>query len=418
LNRFDQDQPEITTLSAIFSSLDLNVTRSGESIDWRGRVTVDQLYDLVGEEEGGPGNREYVSYAYTDVSGVQDDWFVRAGRQTLHNWGVLGRFDGAHASYDWAPNRRVHAMIGFPVESTRNPVETDREFIGAAVDFDQLIGRWDFSPYVIQQTIGGIADRQAVGVDINYFDDARTLTSMLDYDIEYGELNTVLVFGTWRLANRVTLTGFFDQRASPVLTTRNALIGQPVSTIEEMLLVWTEDEVRQIARERTADGRTLTLGVAAPLAERWQVNADVTVTEIGESVASAGVAAVPGTGPQNYLSASFVGSALFASNDVSIISLRVGDAEEFTSQQLSWDLRFPVGRKLRLNPRLRLGVWESPTTNRRRETIAPSLRLLLNTSRHYRLELEVGNDYLTRTDSGGEQEATGKFMYLGYRADF
>jgi hypothetical protein len=241
---------------------------------------------------------------------------------------------------------------------------------------------------------------------------------MVDYDVDYGELNTALVFGTWRLKNRITLSALLDQRTSPVLTTRNALIGQPVSTIDELLLVWTEDEIRQIARERTADGRTTTFGIAAPIAERWQVNADVTLAEIGDSVASAGVAAVPGTGVQTYYSASFVGSALFGTSDVSIFNLRTGKSDEFTSQQLTWDLRLPVGRKLRINPRLKLGVWESPTTGRRRESIAPSLRLLLNTARHYRLELEVGNDALTRTDTGGEQEATGRFFNLGYRADF
>jgi hypothetical protein len=236
--------------------------------------------------------------------------------------------------------------------------------------------------------------------------------------VEYGQLNTALLFGTWRLDNRLTLTAMYDQRSSPVLTTRNALIGQPVTTIDELLLVWTEDEIRQIARERTADGRTMTFGVAAPLAQRWQVNADVTMTEIEASVASAGVAAVPGTGVQTYYSTTFVGSALFGASDVSIFNVRIGRADDFTSSQLTWDLRFPVGRKLRLNPRLRLARWESPFTNRSRESIAPSLRLLLNTSRHYRLELEVGNDTLTRTDNGGEQEATGQFVYLGYRADF
>jgi hypothetical protein len=418
LNQFDEDQPEVVTLSALLSDLDLSVARSGNFVDLRGRVTVNHLHDLLGEDEGGPGDRQRISYAYLDAAGVQDDWSVRVGRQSLHNWGVLGRFDGAHATYDWRPERRVHVMTGFPVESTRNSVETARRFVGAAVDFDALVGRWDFSPFVSSQTIDGIKDRTAVGLDARYFDDERSLTGMIDYDLDYGQLNTALVFGTWRLANRLTLTGLYDQRSSPVLTTRNALIGQPVTTVDELLLVWSEDEIRQIARERTADGRTFTFGVAAPIAERWQVNADVTVTEIGETVASAGVAAVPSTGTQTYYSASFVGSTLFAANDVSIFNVRVGDAADFVSRQITWDLRLPVGRKLRVNPRLRVGVWESPTTGRRRETIAPSLRLLLNLPRHYRLELEMGNDFLTRTDSGGEQEATGKFLYLGYRADF
>jgi hypothetical protein len=418
LNRFDEGQPQITTLSALFTDLDWSVSRSGTTLDWRGRITLNHLHDLIGEEEGGPGDRKRVSYAYLDLAGVQDDWSLRFGRQTLHNWGVLGRFDGAHATYGWAPERRVHVMTGFPVESTRSSVETSRQFIGAAVDFERLIGEWTVSPFVTQQTIDGIADRRAVGVDVRYFDERRSFTSMLDYDIDYGELNTALLFGTWRLNNRVTLTGLFDQRASPVLTTRNALIGQPVTTIDELLLVWTEEEVRQIARERTADGRTLTFGVAAPIAERWQINADVTLTEIGDSVGSAGVAAVPGTGVQTYYSASFVGSALLATNDVSIFNVRVGESAEFTSSQITWDLRLPIGRTLRINPRLRVGLWESPVTRRRRETITPSLRLLVNMARRYRLELEAGTDNMLRTDAGGEQEATGRFVNLGYRADF
>jgi tetratricopeptide (TPR) repeat protein len=418
VNRFDEDQAEVTTLSALFTDLDFSVGQRGTAVDWRGRLTVSHLHDLIGEEGGGPGDREYISYAYADVGGVQDEWSVRVGRQTLHNWGILGRFDGAHGTYGWSSDRRVHVMAGYPVESTRDTIETSRQFVGAAVDFDQLIGEWTVSPFVMQQTIGGIADRKAVGVDMRYFDERRSFTSMLDYDLDYGQLNTALVFGTWRLDSRVTLTAMYDQRSSPVLTTRNALIGQPVTTIDELLLVWTEDEIRQIARERTADGRTMTFGVAAPLAERWQVNADVTATEIGPSIASVGVAAMPGTGVQTYYSTTFVGSALFGVSDVSIFNVRVGRADDFTSSQLTWDLRFPVGRKLRLNPRLRFAQWESPVTNRRREGIAPSLRLLLNTSRHYRFELEVGNDTLTRTDNGGEQKATGNFVYVGYRADF
>jgi hypothetical protein len=417
LNRFDQDQPEVTTLSAIFTDLDLGVGASGTGLDWRGRLTLSHLHDLNGEEQGGPGDRKRVSYAYVDLAGVQQDWSLRFGRQSLHSWGVLGRFDGAHAMYGWAPDRRVRVMTGFPVETTYNSVETSRQFVGAAVDFDRLIGEWTVSPFVTQQTIDGTLDRQAVGVDVRYFDDRRSFTSMLDYDLEYGEINTALVFGTWRL-RRLTLTGLFDQRMSPLLTTRNALIGQPVSTIEELLLVWTEDEIRQIARERTADGRTLTLGIAAPIAERWQINADVTMTELGASPASAGVAAMPGTGVQTYYSASFVGSALFATNDISVFNFRLGRSDEFTASDVTWDLRLPVGRKLRINPRLRVGLWESTVTGRRRETITPSLRLLLNTSRHYRLELETGTANILRTDAGAEQEATGRFLNLGYRADF
>jgi hypothetical protein len=128
--------------------------------------------------------------------------------------------------------------------------------------------------------------------------------------------------------------------------------------------------------------------------------------------------ATPGTGTQAYYSASFVGSALFATNDVSVFNVRVGDSDEFRSSQLIWDVRLPIGRKLRLNPRVGVAVWEGASTGVRRQTVTPSLRLLLNTSRYYRLEIEAGANAVTRTDARGEQKATGRFVNLGYRADF
>jgi hypothetical protein len=417
VDRFDQDRPEVVSLSALLSDVDLSIRRTGAALDLSGRVTVNHQHDLIGASVGGPGDRSRISYAYLDVDS-QRDWSLRVGRQTLRSSGVLGRFDGAHATYELAERRRLHFATGYPVESTRDSIKTGRQFYGVAVDFDELIGVWDFITFVNQQTIEGINDREAVGLEVRYADERRSLTSLLDYDVGYSELNTALALGTWRFPNRMILTALVDVRMGPVLTTRNALIGQPVETIEELMLVWTEDEIRQIARDRTAPSRTATLGVAKPLGERFQVNADITRTEIGDTVESVGVAAIPGTDPQTYYSASFVGAGLFRQGDVMIFNLRYGGSDEFAVSQLTWDARFPVGRRLRVNPRLRFGVWDSPLQGRRRESVTPSFRLLLNPARRYWLELEAGTDQFTRTDRASEQQSSGHFLNLGYRADF
>ena len=122
------------------------------------------------------------------------------------------------------------------------------------------------SPYVQSQNVAGISDRQAVGIETRYLDETRSLTTMLDYDTLYGEINTALVFGTWRIRNRITLTGLYDERTS--IFTRNALIGQPVTGFEELLLSWTEEELRQMARDRSATSKTATLGISTPVGER------------------------------------------------------------------------------------------------------------------------------------------------------
>ena len=351
---------------------------------------------------------------------VDGAWQLRAGRQTLHNWDVLGRFDGLHFAYNWTPDRRIHFFSGYPVESTRYGLETSREFYGVAVDFDRLIGRWGFSTSLNTGTIDGISDRQSFGFEARYADDRRTLTGMVDYDYDYAKLNTALVLGTWRLDNRLMLTGLVDVRQSPILTTRNALVGQPFTSISDMLAVFTEDEVRQIARDRTSDMTTLTLGLSKPLFERFQINADVTAVEIGATVASAGVPAMPSTGRQVYYTTTFVGSGLFGARDVNVFNLRYGSSPDFTVSQVTWDIRFPVGQRVRINPRLSYGVWDG-SNGLHRETTSPSFRVLLNFRSRYHFEAEIGKDDFLRTsvaDPTIRESSIGNYVNIGYHADF
>ena len=418
VRQFDEDQPDIVTLSALLTDVDLTLRRTGATVDMMSRVTINNFYDLRDEADSGRGDLSRISYAYVDLNDTQRDWALRAGRFRLHNWGVLGRFDGAHFSYGWNEDQRVHVIAGYPVQSTRDGVETGRQFFGAAVDFDNLVGDWDFSTFLTQQNIEGVVDRQAVGAEARYLGANRSLTGLLDYDIGFNELNTALFLGTWRLANGLTLNGLIDYRLNPVLTTRNALIGQPVSSIEEMLLVWTEEEIRQLAMDRTARSQTVTIGLATPISERFQLNADITMNEIDGTVSSGGVFALPGTGPQVYYSTSIIGSSLFGTGDVAILNMRFSDADTVTTSVLSLDMRFPIGSHLRLNPRLQYSTWENAANGRKRETIRPSLRLLLSFRNRYRLELEIGSSQLTRTDINGERESSGNYFNLGYRADF
>lgn len=415
-NQFDEDQPEVTTLSALMSDVDLSLSRRGDRVDLSTRLSMSYMHDML--EDTRDTSQERISYAYQEIASVASDWSLRIGRQSLHSFGVLGRFDGAHFSYGWAPNRELHFTTGHPVESTRDSIETDRQFHGVAVEFEDLIGNWDVAAFLNTQTIEGIDARSAVGTEVRYFDERRTLTGMVDYDVDFSEMNSILVLGTWRFANRLMLSALFDERKSPILTTRNALIGQPVATIEEMLLVWTEEEVRQLAVDRTADSRTITLGVATPLGERFQLNFDATQSEIGATPASGGVAAIPGTGQQLFYSTSLVSTSLFKTGDVNVLSLRFGDSDTFETRLLTWDMRIPIGRRIRINPRIRLAVWRGLLDGRERETVSPTLRLLVSTRNRYRIELEVGSSRQMRTDSSGTSEATSNFVNFGYQASF
>jgi hypothetical protein len=417
-NQFDQDQEALTTQLALLTDADFSLSRRGERFNLTGRLSMGHYRDLLSPEEGRHGDQLRASYAYVDLDQNDQQWDLRVGRQSLHTLGVLGRFDGVHFSYGLGADKRIHLTHGFPVDSTADSVETNREFTGVGIDFIDLVGSWDLSAFVNSHTIDGVEARLGIGTELRYFDERRTMTTMVDYDIDFNELNMLLMLGTWRLQNRITLSLLLDQRKSPILTTRNALIGQPVETIREMLLVWTEDEVRELARDRTAESKTMTLGLATPLGERFQLNFDMTTAEIDGTVASGGVAAIAGTGPQHYYSLSLVSTGLFATSDVNIFNYRKGDASTFETQVWSWDARFPVGRHLRINPRLRYVFWKGLSDGRRRETIAPALRFLLNMRNRYRLEFEFGRDVTTRINSSTRRDATASYLNIGYRASF
>lgn len=418
-NQFDPDQPEITTLSALFSDLDFYLGRAGRKVDFSTRISASYMSDLLEEDEpGARGDRHRVSYAYADVGASDGRWSTRLGRQSLHTWGVLGRFDGLHFAYDLTPRKELHVTAGYPVESTRDSVQTDRSFYGAAIEFGEIFGDWNLATYVNSQTIDGVDARNAVGTELRYFDERRSFTSTIDYDVDFEELNTLLMLGTWRFPNRLTLSMLYDDRLSPILTTRNALIGQPVSTVDELLLVWSDEEIRQIAVDRTAQSRTVTLGIATPLAERLQLNLDFTRAEISGTIESAGVAAIPELGAQNFASMSLVGTGLLKGGDVNILNFRVGESETFRTGIVTWDSRFPLGRRIRFNPRIRYAVWEGVADGRQRTTVSPMLRFLMDTRNHYRVELEVGIDRQLRTTTVDETEATGRFVNFGYRANF
>jgi len=422
--QFDEFEPQVVALDALLTDVDMRVRHNGDVVNVAGRLVVSNIYDLSGVPQTTigslPDTPNRFSYAYVDVNNVDGDWQLRAGRQTLHNWGVLGRFDGVHFAYSWAPDRRVHFFGGYPVESTRYGLETGREFYGVAIDFDRLIGRWGFSTSLNSGRIDSLTDRQSFGLEARYADDKRTLTSMVDYDYGYDKLNTMLALGTWRFDNRVTLTGLVDVRQSPILTTRNALIGQPFTSISDMLLVYTEDEIRQIARDRTSGMTTLTLGISKPLFERFQINADVTAVDIGATVASAGVPAIPSTGQQVYYTTSFVGAGLFGARDVNVFNLRYGSSPDFTLSQVTWDVRLSVGQRVRINPRLTYGVWNG-SNGIHRETTSPSFRVLLSFRSRYHFEAEVGKDDFLRTDVADptiRESSIGHYVNIGYHADF
>jgi hypothetical protein len=309
-------------------------------------------------------------------------------------------------------------VSGFPVDSSRDGVETDRFFYGVSTDLINVFELLDLSLFYNTEDIDGIEDRQAVGGEMRYFDDTRSLIMLVDYDLSYGEMNSFVTLGNWTFADRMTLNAMIDFRKSPLLMTRNALIGQPVSSIEELLQIFGEDEIRRLARDRTGDLQTYSLGLSVPIFDRFQINADTTLVNYEGTVASGGVPEVPDADSNIYYSMTVIGSSLLMEQDTTIFGLGYVDGGDTSTKTFSIDSRYPIRRGLRFNPRFRFSHRLIGRTNSEQWTASPSLRLLYRFARRVQLEFEVGGDWSSQKTETDSFDSNSYFIYTGYRTDF
>ncbi len=390
--------PVETLQSAFVSNVNLLVRRHGERFELASRVDAQYRYNLIDEDDANaawrdPADQLYLTNAYVNVADQQREWSARLGRQSLRESGVLGRFDGARAEYQWRPQIGLNLTMGRPVAYPRHAVDNHRQFIAFSADLDELVKQWDVSFFGLIQEVDGLSDRQALGAEARYRGTEWSIVSSVDYDASYGVLNSALVNANWRATDRLTLNGRLNVGTAPFLTTYNALIGQSAASIEDLLGTYTEGQIRRIARNRTAQARDGALGLSWPVFDRYQLNVDLMFSEFDATVASAGVMAIPASGAQTFVQATLVGSSVLKSGDTAIFSLRHGDGRTATTDTFVFDVRLPSAQKLRLNPRIALTSRTNVADGSEQWIAAPMLRLAMRWPNHHRCELELGGQW-------------------------
>jgi hypothetical protein len=404
--------------SLLLSNVNFVIRRNGERFDLVNRVDAAYRYDLGDDAEA--EDALHVANAYVDVTDAKHDWQARLGRQSRYGAGILGRFDGAHVRYQWRPAVALNLALGLPVDHGRRALDSRRRFASVSADLDRLSPQWKFSFYGLVQSVDGIADRQAVGAEARYRAERWHVVGALDADLSYAVLNSALVNATWRATDKLTLNGRFNAGAAPFIATRNAVIGQSAVTIERMLDTYSEPQLRRIARDRTAQAEQATIGMSRPLLDRFQVNADAGYYAFDETVASAGIVALP-SARQTFVQLQFVGSSLFKDGDTALFGLRHTVSRAATNDTLTFDVRLPTHGRVRLNPRLVVGQRSDAARGSDQWITAPMMRLQMRWPRRHQLELELGVRESTRelaTLMGGmplaDEEVVETFFRAGY----
>jgi len=313
------------------------------------------------------------------------------GRQRLDPRGMSYRADGVSLKWPIDSGVVLGAILGTVVDSTRDDLFGDDRFLlGASATFEGMVGPGDLSIYGVTQTDGSRTYRSALGAEYDINLGQADISAIVEYDLKFQKLNRFVVAGALTLGNGSRLTGRFAHNHGPGLNLQNALVGQPVDTIDELLLTYTPDQIESLALDRSAWITTLGMTYYTGLSDKWDLGLDVTLQDSSGTPASGGVAAVADPGLKGYYGLRLMGGSVFRPEDQLSLGIRVATADESTLVVIDTSWRFPVSDALSLQPRLRLGHRDLADAGGEENFVIPSLNLRYELNRDTALQIDLG----------------------------
>ena len=363
-----------------------------------------------------------LSDAYIDVRNRSSDISARVGRQYSSTGGVAGRFNGAVVGMPFGSIYRLNLVAGAPVDLARNMTvdDTERYFYGANVDIGPKGSHWQYNVFALQQQIDSITDRQDVGSEVRYYGEGKSIFVRADYDTSFDELGGAMFIGNWNVTPATTLNLSLDYRYNPLLSTRNALIGQfGVTSITDLKKVFSEKEIHELAMDRSQRSHYSTLSVTHQLTADVQLYGSASQFYYADMPASGGVAEMPGSDNEYEYDGEVIVSNLWLDNDTTTFGMRYYDGTTDTRTAAGIDARYLLKEKFRINPRLWVELRKHQLDNSEQWVYRPALRLGYSWTPHLHIDFEVSTD-ISKQDipSAGTEDIVGNYAELGYWYDF
>jgi tetratricopeptide (TPR) repeat protein len=383
---------QTTDDNGLFTDVDLLARRRGETFDLIGRLNGGYDKSFT---QGIGADATRVSIATLEVLDRPQGLLARVGRQVANTYGILGTFDGLFLSWQFAPSWSINAAAGYPVNLLTVSPQTDIRFEAVALAFTPPGAHWDGSIFATTQEYDGLRDREAVGFEGRYLLPQASVVAVVDYDTSYHSLNTASLLGTLQLPARWIASFDAERRNSPVLTTGNALIGQPVTDLRQLSQLFTPEEIRQLALDRTPITTNYSVTATRPLGARFQWTTTVTASEISATPASGGVPEQPATGTLLTYQTQLYANDLWRADDFNVLTLTHGNTEVGRIDSANLTSRFPVGGAWRLAPRFGVERISELSDGSTQTTYLPST--LLDYQRGNKLlQFEVGSELGSR----------------------
>jgi hypothetical protein len=411
-NAFDRTTLSLVDQSALITSVDLNARVLNDTHENRVAFRDVNTRNFVnGQESVNRLDSAYYDYKYKPANAS-----ARLGRQPGNTAGLPGRFDGALLGYGVSSGTRLNLAAGEPVVPGFT-IDSVQRFYGAGAELGPFNQRWSGNLYVFRQTVDGIADRDAVGMEGRYFSPQGYFSSAVDYDTLFSHVNFATAQGNWIAPWKTAFNVLLDYRMTPSLQTTNAIIGEATTSIRQLLNTYTEDELRQRARALTAQSAIAYGGFTHPVTSVWQLGANLGVTRISHTEGTNNYPATPGSGYIRTLTSQAIGTGVFATRDVTVVSVSGLTADTYTGLAGQLTSRFPVGASWTFDAAV-LWYGQKNQDGSTLQRVSPVGRATYRWRNSVSLELEAGIEN-TNTRSAFLQEDTRRYFFsAGYRWDF
>ena len=412
----------LTDQSSLISNMSMTARAYNNEFD--NRLVFQDFYSknfLTGQD-----SKNRLNAAFFEVKNRVDNYSARIGRQSALGGGVLGRFDGISAGYGFQSDWRANVVAG---QLSDTVLGLQPVFFGTSMDFgvkSQLGG----SVYAIKQTVGGMTDREAAGGYLRYFEQSATAVMMLDYDLQFKEINMLTLQGSYSSQSGTSYNFMWDRRKTPSLSIRNAVNGTTTSLDTLRQNGWTTDDLLSLAKLRTAVSNMAQIGMTNRIKDNWQMGSDITVTNTSGLPESGTLNPDGTTGLEGFVPASastgnawtiterIIGNSVFSDSDVSMCSVSYSKSDFMQGKTLLLNSHSYLHEQWTIDETLRL-YWQTDSTGGNQTISAPVVRLGYRMKKNLMLETEAGVDLSKSTPSALQSSNTTRtYFSFGFRQDF
>ncbi len=399
------------------TDVDLNLRRRVGGSDSRFRLSYGHDANLDDSTDSSS-----VRYLYAEHSERELGLMGRIGRQASSRDGIMSRFDGLRLAYTVTQGVTTTLVAGSPVASTRDPIDDTHTFTGLSVELGPYFGNLEVSAYALNQDVGSLADRRSVGGEARYFTKDLTILGMLDYDTFYSETNLAMLIANWTLKNEINLNANVSMRKSPFISTSNALQGI-ADDIKTLMATMTNDEIYQLARDRTTDSQNITLGASYPLNKKMRLYGDVSVINSSGTPAittvTPTIAATEASGDEYYYSLRMVGNGIINGDDVTTAGVRLFNGKDMNSTGIYASVRLRYKKKWMLYPTVQYDTRDWTSTGTTQNVLGLRLRGEYAWRDNMSFEAEFGTTFSDQDIPDDPSETSiGNYVDIGYRYNF